>query len=86
MHGKVYPREGETIESAIQRLNKIAKINGLPIGKALFCKRNHLRVGFYEKPSARKRRQTAIEQVVRRRADLQRRLHAEEFDKPNEGG
>ena len=83
MNGKVYPRENETIDSAIQRLNTIAKINGLPIGKPLFCKRNHVRVPFYEKPSEKKRRQKSIGRLVRLRADNKRRWQSQLPDKPD---
>ncbi len=66
MYGKVYPRNNETIRDAIRRLNTIAKINGLPLGKPLYCKRNHINVTFYEKPSEKKAaRQKAIGRAVR---------------------
>jgi hypothetical protein len=82
MYGKVYPREGETVQEAIQRLNKIATINGLPLGKPLYCKRNHINVAYYEKPSEKKRRRKAIARTVIRRAALRRRLR--EADDPPE--
>jgi len=81
MYGKVYPRDDETIREAIRRLNKIAEINGLPLGTALYCKRNHINVAYYEKPSEKKRRQKAIGRMVRSRAALRRRLEEEPPEK-----
>ncbi len=81
MYGKVYPRDDETIREAIRRLNKIAKINGLPLGKPLFCKRNHVNVAYYEKPSEKNRRQKAIGRMVRLRALNKRTWEAESPEK-----
>ncbi len=81
MYGKVRLLDGETIQEAIKRLNKIARINGLPLGKPLYCKRNYLNLAYYEKPSEKKRRQTAIARIVRLRAANKRRCESEPPEK-----